>query len=131
MTQTTAERIRGIIDCTVEDFGLETEFRDTIASSSIIAAEIDALAAQLAEARDGSEFQVATLEGDLAKHRAQLVEARAQITALTPKAEAWDAREEYAAILLSPEPDDDWDIRLRRAYNIREAAAARAREASK
>ena len=84
-TQTTAERIREIIDSTVEDFGLETETRDTIASSKIIAAEIDRLTAEVAskqetidmlleDERDAFRHERAQLEARLAEARAMASE---------------------------------------------------------
>ena len=111
-TQTTAERIREIIDSTVEDFGLETETRDTIASSKIIAAEIDRLTAEVASKQETIDMLLED-ERDAFRHEraqleTQLAEARAEVERLRPAATNWTEL---------------------KAWVEREAAAARARAA--
>ena len=144
-TQTTGERLLAIIGMNyrIIQHG-DTRIADHSKAAEIIAAEIDALAAERDEARgiiaNGREqrrLDVMTIaaQADVIDERnTQLAEARAEAERLRPAAEAWEAREGLIATSSAwrdASPDDE--IRTYQAMQTADEklaqAAARARAA--
>ena len=125
-TQTTAERIRNLIFDAIQDSPYGDESIVAAPLGVTIAAEIDALKAQLA-AQDAALVDMPKLAALLATAERERDEARAEVERLRLPAEAWEAyRALWAAPFADPDKRDAAETRFQVAIAADSAARARA-----